>query len=128
MFDSSNLAPNTETPDKDADQVFWKLRHLDKLFVRGQHNLLSQDSPKLRPWNALYSSSSQFGLGGAQTALIKSFTTLPAGLFISTRGNSLLLAFSEDSLQQFDSSQEFVWQIVGTSRASVFSFYRSTHS
>ena len=118
MLDPSDNLFSVESSDKCLDRACWKISGIDKLIKEGNHHLLIPGLSKSSIPDLL---RTQPDVGGAQTTFSKSLMTLPASSS-STRDSSILSSFPEDSLRQFDASQEYACQVVRASRAPALSF------
>ena len=117
MRDPSDL--NTlESADERLDQALRKLAGLDQLVKEGRSHHLMPGLTKASIPDPLFTTPD---VGGAQATFTKGLMTQPASSS-SIRDSSIFSSFPEDSLCEFDASQEFARQVVHTSRTPALSF------
>ena len=117
MRDPSDL--NTlESADERLDQALRKLAGLDQLVKEGRSHHLMPGLTKASIPDPLFTTPD---VGGAQATFTRGLMTQPASSS-SIRDSSILSSFPEDSLREFDASQEFARQVVRTSRTPALSF------
>ena len=124
MRDPSDLLNTLESPDERLDRALRKLAGLDQLVKEGRSHHLMPGLTKASIPDPLFTTPD---VGGAQATFTKGLMTQPASSS-SIRDSSIFSSFSEDSLREFDASQEFARQVVHTSRTPALSFPQPSHS
>ena len=118
MRDPSDLLNTLESPDERLDRALRKISGLDQLVKEGNYHYLMPGLTKSSIPDLLITTPD---VGGAQATFTKGLMTQPASSS-SIRDSSIFSSFPEDSLREFDASQEFARQVVHTSRTPALSF------